>query len=213
MKLATLTQLGFVVLAILAVVSFGGAAEDGEKRRVCTPLCGMKPSYAGFNRTAPDFELSALGGKKVRLSSLRGKVVIINFWTKTCKPCMEEMPALARLAKLLSNRTDIVLVTVSTDESLEDARATLAGVLSEKPSFEVLVDPDAEVVSKKYGTKLYPETWFIDPSGVIRARFDGPREWDSPLVVNFAESLLVPGACEIEYAAGKSQGPQFLCEQ
>lgn len=213
MKLATLAQIGFVALASVALFSFASAAQDGEGRRVCTPLCAMKPNYAGLNRTAPDFELAALGSTKLRLASLRGKVVILNFWTKTCKPCMEEMPALARLAKLLSGRKDIVLVTVNTDESLADAEATLRGVLNEKPGFEVLNDPESDVVLAKFGTKLYPETWFIDPAGVIRARFDGPREWDSPLVVNFAESLALPGACPLEFALGAPKGPTWLCDR
>ncbi|MDX2050812.1 MAG: TlpA disulfide reductase family protein [Polyangiaceae bacterium] len=213
MKLATLVQVGFLGLAVVAVYSFGAAAQDGEQRRVCTPLCAMKPSYAGLNRTAPDFELPALGGKRVKLSSYRGRVVILNFWTKNCKPCMEEMPALARLAKSVSGRKDLALVTVSTDESLADAEATLKSVLGEKPGFEVLIDPESAVVREKYGTKLYPETWFIDTNGVIRARFDGPREWDSPLVVNFAESLTLPGVCGIEYVSGKPVGPSWLCEQ
>jgi len=213
MKRVALAQIGFLVLAVAAVFSFGAAAQDGEARRVCTPLCALKPSYAGLNRTAPDFELNALGGKRVKLSSYRGRVVILNFWTKTCKPCMEEMPALARLAKSLSGRKDLALITISTDESLEDAKATLNAVLGENPSFEVLLDPEGEVVREKYGTKLYPETWFIDTEGVIRARFDGPREWDSPLVVNFAESLVLPGVCGIEYDAGKSHGPTWFCDQ
>jgi len=53
----------------------------------------------------------------------------------------------------------------------------------------VLLDPDAEIVTEKFGTKLFPETWFIDADGVIRARFDGERDWASPLVIDLAEGL------------------------
>jgi peroxiredoxin len=202
----------FVLIAALAVVAFAATARDGEQRRVCTPLCAMGPNYSGVNRLAPDFELPSTRGTKLKLSDYRGKVVILNFWTKTCKPCLEEMPALARLAKLLKGREKVVLLTISTDESVEDARATLASVLSEEPAFEVLVDAESQVVGGKFGTKLYPETWFIDPKGIIRARFDGPRQWDSSLVVSLAESLLLPGSCPIEYSDKGPSGPLELCE-
>src|SRR5690606_34830923 len=94
-----IAQLGFIVLASLGVYGFVAAASDGESRRACAALCALRPNYAGNNRLAPDFELPELKGGKVRLSSFRGKTVIVNFWTKTCQPCLEEMPSLANLAK------------------------------------------------------------------------------------------------------------------
>jgi thiol-disulfide isomerase/thioredoxin len=103
-KSAQIAQLVFIVLAAIGVYSFVAAARDGETRRVCTPLCAMRPNYANVNRLAPDFELGNLKGQRVRLSSYRGRVVILNFWTKTCKPCLEEMPSLSDLGKALMHR-------------------------------------------------------------------------------------------------------------
>jgi hypothetical protein len=75
------------------------------------------------------------------------------------------------------------------------------------------MDPDAKVVTGKYGTKLYPETWFVDAGGVIRARFDGPRDWASALTVDFAETLRTPVSCAIEFERGRPNGPlSGLCE-
>ena len=58
-----------------------------------------------------------------------------------------------------------------------------------------------EIVAGKFGSKLYPETWFIDAKGVIRARIDGPRDWLelAPLAIDFAKTLLSPLACEVEF--------------
>lgn len=211
MKLAQAAQLIVVALAALAVYSFGRTVRDAEARRLCTPLCAMQPNYAGIDRLAPDFDLPAIDGSRTRLSDLRGKVVILNFWTKTCRPCLEEMDELANLGAVLRGRKDIVLVTVSTDESVEDARATLTSVLGKDAPFAVLLDPDAEVVSGKYGTKLFPETWFIDPQGVIRARVDGARNqgqlsWDAAITLDFAESLLDPAKCPIMFSRGTARG-------
>ena len=80
------------------------------------------------------------------------------------------------------------------------------------PPFEVLIDAESSVVRDKYGTKLFPETWFIDPQGVIRARFDGGRSWASPLTIDLAESLNNPLQCTVTFEAGKAHGPMAsLC--
>lgn len=204
-----LAQLGFIVLATLAVYMFVATALDGETRRVCSALCALEPHYADNNRIAPDFELPALSGGKKRLSDYRGKVVILNFWTKTCRPCLEEMPSLADLAKALTKHENVQLLTISTDESFEDARTTLRSVLAGgDPPFEVLLDPDGEVVTDRYGTKLFPETWFIDPKGVIRARFDGARDWAGALPVDLAEVLLGRSTCPLKFRKRQPLGPE-----
>jgi peroxiredoxin len=211
MRPAQLAQLAVVAIAAVAVYSFGRTVRDAEARRVCTPLCAIQPNYAGVNRTAPDFELPTIAGGKAQLSSYRGKVVILNFWTKTCRPCLDEMDELAELAVLLRPHKDIALVTVSTDESVEDARGTVQSVLGTADAFPVLVDPGGEIVTGKYGTKLFPETWFVDRDGVIRARIDGGRSegnlsWNSAVTLDFAESLLDRNKCPIAFARGAPRG-------
>ncbi len=201
-------QFVVIVLAFFGVYGFISTAKDGETRRACTALCALHPDYAGRNRTAPDFELPALDGRPVRLSSFRGKTVILHFWTKTCRPCLEELPHIASLAKALKPHGDIALVTVTTDDSADDARGTLTSVIGSTDDFTVLIDPDGDkVVNGKYGTKLFPETWFIDARGVIRARFDGPRDWEGALPIDLAQGLSAPIPCEVAYAGGHATGP------
>jgi thiol-disulfide isomerase/thioredoxin len=213
MAFAKAVELVFIGCAALGVYGFVTAAKDGETRRSCTSLCGMRPEYAARNRLAPDFELPSINGGKVRLSSYRGKAVILNFWTKTCRPCLEEMPSIADLAKALKAHPGVALVTVTTDENAADARDTLKSVLGGgDPPFEVLIDSESSVVRDKYGTKLFPETWFIDQQGVIRARFDGGRGWANPLTIDLAESLNNPVQCQVTFESGKPRGPMAnLC--
>jgi peroxiredoxin len=195
-------------LAVLGTYGFVLTARDGETRRACTALCALKPDYAGRNRSAPDFELPSIDGGRVRLSSFRGKTVVLHFWTKTCRPCLEELPHIAQFAKIIKPYAgDVELITITTDESAEDARATLKSVVGDAPGFTVLIDPDGDkVVNGKYGTKLFPETWFIDKNGVIRARFDGPRDWEGPLPLDLAKGLAAPIPCEVTYAGGRATG-------
>lgn len=207
LKPANLVQLGFIAVAAVAVFGFVRAAQNDQRRNSCSALCALSPAYAGKNRLAPDFELTDMEGRKVRLSSYRGKTVIVNFWTKTCKPCLEEMPALAELAKVARGRKDLVVLTVSTDAGPDDVRDTLKVVLQgADPPFPVLFDPESDIVGGKYGTKLFPETWFIDPKGVIRARFDGARDWTDALALEIAEMVSRPMGCPVEFARGTPKG-------
>jgi hypothetical protein len=83
-------------------------------------------------------------------------------------------------------------------------------VLNETPAFVTLVDPESQVVGGKFGTTLYPETWFIDPNGVIRARVDGPRDWQSlaALTVDLARTISEPLSCEVEFIDRRPSGNQ-----
>lgn len=213
MKSTQIAQMAFAAAAAVAVFAFVRTAFDAEARRVCSPLCALHPDYADNNRIAPDFELRKLTGGVGRLSDYRGQVVVLNFWSKTCRPCLDEMPSLARFARALASHRGMKLVTVSTDDSIDEVRSTIHSVLGGAPPFEVFVDPDAQVVAGKYGTKLYPETWFIDPNGIIRARVDGARDWSVPLPLTYAQSLRIPMTCGVRMVRGEPEGEWArICE-
>jgi peroxiredoxin len=213
LPLGPIAHLAFVIVAAVGVYSFVSVAKEGELRRRCTPTCVLRPNYAGFEKKAPSFTLKDTRGHDVSLDSYRGKVVVLNFWTKTCGPCMEEMPEIADLSRILKPMNDVAVVTVSTDETAQDATDTLRAVLKEEPPFPVLMDPNLDVVREKFGTSLYPETWIIDKSGVIRARFDGAREWSSATVVELVNQIRGGGYCPAQARDGKFVGDSVrLCE-
>ncbi len=208
-----IAQVGFIAVAALGVYAFVGAAQRDTRRAGCSALCRLGPAYAGGNRRAPDFELPDMNGQRVRLSSFRGKVVVLNFWTKTCGPCLEEMPSVAELATVALNRSDFVVLTVTTDDGPDAVRDTLKVALKSDPPFPVLFDPELTVVGNRYGTHLFPETWIIDPDGVIRARFDGAKDWSTSLAMELIEKVGRPGACPVEFFKGKPRGDLAgLCE-
>ena len=144
------------------------------------------PHYVGNNKTAPDFSLIDEHGKKVSLSDLRGSKVVLNFWTRTCKPCLEEMPSLERLARQVQQNGDNVkVVLVSTDNGMD----AVVDVLAPKRYATYLFDPTSSIVRDKFGTKYFPETWIIDEQGVIRMRYDGAVDWSDPLAYDVIKSL------------------------
>ncbi len=196
--IALFAQLGFVLVAALFAYGFVSVSKEGETRRVCGAACFLHPDYMAADRRAPPFALKDMHGSTVTLVSLRGKVVVLNFWTKTCGPCLEEMPGLAELTTILRDRTDVAVVTVSVDEGPDDVKPTLQTVMRGEPPFVVLFDPDSSTVRGKFGTRLFPETWFIDKDGIIRARFDGAREWANPLVVDYVDALRRGDYCSVK---------------
>ncbi|HUH37656.1 MAG TPA: TlpA disulfide reductase family protein [Spongiibacteraceae bacterium] len=112
---------------------------------------------------APDFTLKSNSGKNLRLSELRGQVVMINFWASWCGPCRQEMPILDALHKRYAKAGFSVLgVNVEQDSGLADQ------LLKDIPvSFPVLYDPDS-VVSKLYDVDAMPSTVMVDRDGRMR---------------------------------------------
>ena len=184
-SLRTVALLAFAAGASVLVYLWAQAAADGQRRSVETALEALRPNYEGNDRTAPDFTLRDRHGKAVKLSRYRGKVVVLNFWTITCGPCVEEMPTLEELQRIVEHEDDVVLLTVTVDDSWNAVRRLFPG----GTKMTVLFDEERRVVKDRYGTELFPETWIIDRDGVIRARFDGPREWSSGVAVDYIRSL------------------------
>jgi peroxiredoxin len=209
-----LAQVAFVVVAALFVYGFVAVTKEGETRRLCSAPCYLHPDYMAAERRAPSFTLKDLKGNTVTLESLRGKVVVLNFWTKTCGPCLEEMPDFAEFAQILKDRPDVAVVAISADEGPDDVKPTLQTVLKGEPPFPVLFDPDQGTIRQKFGTHLFPETWFIDKSGVIRARFDGAREWTNPLFVNYVDALRAGEYCPVKIDGKSLSGKAGrICEE
>jgi peroxiredoxin len=135
---------------------------------------------------APGFSLPVLGGQsELSLGSLRGKVVLLNFWATWCKPCEDEMPAMENLYRTLGSG-DFVLLAVSVDE---DRGAVEEFVRRLGLSFPILLDPQKRTADA-YQSYRFPESYLIDREGILVARYIGPREWDAPAYLDRIQRLL-----------------------
>jgi cytochrome c biogenesis protein CcmG/thiol:disulfide interchange protein DsbE len=138
---------------------------------------------------APDFAVPDLSGQAVRLSALRGKVVLVSLWTTWCPPCREEMPSMEKLWLQLKDR-GFVLLAVSQDEG---GKALVEPFVQQlQLTFPVLVDPEHQV-GDKYQVWGYPESFLIDREGRVVERIIGPRDWLAPAQVAAIEKLLDAG--------------------
>jgi thiol-disulfide isomerase/thioredoxin len=102
----------------------------------------------------------------VRLSSFRGKTVILNFWTKTCQTLPRGDAAVAELAKV-ARRSDFVVVTVTTDENVTDVGHAQGRARRGRGALLGLLDPESKVVGEVRHEAL-PGDRIVDPKGIIR---------------------------------------------
>jgi cytochrome c biogenesis protein CcmG, thiol:disulfide interchange protein DsbE len=142
---------------------------------------GSRPPRIGS--AAPDFTVQD-SDRKVTLSELRGKIVILNFWATWCPPCIEELPSLIQLNQKIKDK-GIIILGVSIDV---DADAYHKFLQDRKIEFLTVRDGDQKS-SNLYGTFKYPETYIIDRNGVVRRKFIGAVDWTSPEIMDFLTKL------------------------
>jgi len=122
---------------------------------------------------APNFARTAPGGSVTRLSDLRGRVVVVNFWATWCVPCRQEMPALDRVAR---SQPDVAVVEVDLQESGDKVRSFLSQLALDR--LIPVLDTDG-ATTRRFGVLSLPSTFFIDREGVIRhVELGGPLSDD-----------------------------------
>jgi len=164
--------LSFVVALTSAC---GGAQKNPEVPAADGPQGGAGAEAIGS--PAPDLSIQTLNGKgNVSLASLRGKVVVVDFWATWCAPCKEAFPKLEQLSK--QNSGSVVVVGVAADDAkdgvLEFARAQGA-------TFPVGWD-DGHVLAKRWNVKKMPTTFIVDASGTVRFVHEGYHDDEGELI-------------------------------
>jgi peroxiredoxin len=118
---------------------------------------------------APDFELTSLDGKRVKLSDFRGKAVLLNFWATWCSPCKVEMPWFVDLQKKYGN-DGLVILGIAMDDTDTPKIAQFASEMG--VNYPVLLGTDK--VSEQYGNVDYlPTSFYIDREGRIVGKGTG----------------------------------------
>jgi peroxiredoxin len=180
-KLSTLrfarTLAGTAALALsLALTSCGGTSTGGAEA----------PASGGGS--APDFSLPSVEGGTVRLSDYAGKVVLINFWSTTCDPCMVEMPHLVEMYKKNKERGLVVLaVSLDGPESLGDVKRV---VHDKEMIFPVLLDQETTVVARYNPKRDMPFSVVIDKGGNIVHKRAGYTVGDEKVLTAEVEKAL-----------------------
>ncbi len=167
----------WVLLALsLVTIALGIWLLLSQRREVAEQ---SRPALTGASLSrASDFALKTADGSTVSLSSLRGKVVLLNFWATWCPPCRAEMPDLDALHRQYGADHDFVVLGVN---NMEDAAGVAAFAQGQRISFPLLLDADGRVAEKLFGVRYLPTSMIIDREGNIRDTWQGQISRDAML--------------------------------
>jgi peroxiredoxin len=129
-------------------------------------LPGVRIRKEWLGHLAPDFKLPDLNGNSVTLNSMRGKIVLLDFWSISCGPCIREMPSIKAIGE--AHKSDLIVWGVSFDQPDRDTKWLLRHQLT----MPTLSDADF-VVSDLYKVSGIPAVVLIGMDGKVRNYWEG----------------------------------------
>lgn len=180
-----------LALPVAAVLVFAAAAgflalrsRDDQPSASGSALGLLGAQQLRLNEPAPDFRLASVRDENeaLRLSDLRGKAVVVNFYASWCGPCRTELPAFEAVSREMAS--DVAFIAINVSESRQDALGILqsAGV-----TFPAVLDSDGSV-AERYGLRGMPSTFLLDRDGVVR-KF-GPGAVDAETLRTELQAIL-----------------------
>ncbi len=152
--------IGFAIIVPILVILFVNLGRD--PRKVESPLVG---------RQMIDFRLREVGTtRSLDLASFKGKPIVVNFWATWCVPCYTEHKILARVSQMTGSEVQFVGVV------FDDEEAKILQFLQENGHAYPALEDEGGKVAIAYGVYGVPETFFIDRTGKIVAKHEGPLD-------------------------------------
>ena len=122
-------------------------------------------------KRAPNLELKTLAGEKIKLSDLRGSIVVLNFWATWCGPCQEELPLLSRLTQEYAGKK-VKFVAISADDAKDHAKVDKF-VTQHSLAMDIWTGGDLDMLEHVGLGNVLPGTMIIDEQGEVVARVMG----------------------------------------
>ncbi len=181
------TFIAILLVGTLVVLMVKSNMEETKPKETTNQLVEDETVGIEQGDTPPDFELTTLDGDVVRLSALKGKKVILNFWASWCGPCKAEMPHMQKYYEKNkdSANVEIVAVNMSTQE-----RKGIEGIVDFVDeyglTFPIPLDTEGFVIDT-YQVISIPTTYMIATDGTISMKIVGPM--DENMLGEFVEGL------------------------
>lgn len=173
------------VLALIITLLFAGSP-TASGLDVPPALSGMQ--VFASPPEIPEITFFTDDGTKTSIAAFAGKTVILNLWATWCSYCVEEMPALDKLAKTIDGR--YVVLLVSQDKGgLAVAQPFLQSL--SVASLKTYLDPQNNLM-RTFGVAALPTTLIISPNGKLIGRLNGVAEWDHPDALRYLQTLGKP---------------------
>ncbi len=122
---------------------------------------------------APEFRVLDKDGTETRLSQLKGKTIFVHYWASWCKECREEMPGIQALYERKKADQSFVFISVI---YREDPKVSKQWLIDNGFDIPIYVDPKGEA-ARTYGLTGVPETFIVEPNGILKIRILGPTDW------------------------------------
>jgi peroxiredoxin len=170
-EIALFRPLQSVAAAMTPVAPAPAAAPSAAVTSVPAPSPAVAQATAAAQpqAQAPDFSLAGLDNRVVRLSDLRGRPVLLNFWATWCPPCRTELPALQAAFQHYRGQVDFLAVDVKESAETVGQFVREAGVV-----LPVLLDPNGDVSGGLYRVQGIPTSLIVGVDGSVVARHVGP---------------------------------------
>jgi thiol-disulfide isomerase/thioredoxin len=155
----------------LLLLAFLGFINPYISEHAPTPL--RPPVITSLSLKAPAFEFRGLDGIVHRLSDLKGKVVLIDFWGTWCPGCVEEMPTLQHLYEKYRSNPKVAFVIVSQNDTADKVKAFVQKNKLTVPIYYI----GTEKPPKALSPGAWPATYFVSQDGILRGVHLGGADW------------------------------------
>ena len=135
--------------------------------------------------TTPDFSLIDSNGKNISISSLRGKVVFINFWATWCQPCVQEMPSINELKASSKDNDEIVFLTIDVDADLPKSKAYM-----DSKHFTLPVYAATTAIPRVFYYHSIPTSTILAKNGDMVWHVEGGKDYTSPEIRKMLTDLI-----------------------
>jgi thiol-disulfide isomerase/thioredoxin len=170
--------------AIIAVLFIPAAKSFLIRGLMGVGLFQPKTEQTASPLQAKDVTFRDSAGRTISLSSLKGKVVFINFWATWCPPCLAELPSINTLYKKVSNNSNIVFLMVDADNQLSKSIPFIEDHGYNLPVFETVTDIPSEMLSGSI-----PTTLVIDKQGHMVFKHEGVADYSSDKFIEYLQKL------------------------
>jgi thiol-disulfide isomerase/thioredoxin len=140
---------------------------------------------------APEFSFNTLDDKPVSSQTLKGKIIILNFWASWCTPCIAEFPDLLKLAAAFPQ--DVIFLGLSVDEDINNARTFIKTKIppGDLTTNTILGhDADKTIAQDLFQTTMYPETYILSADYKIIHHVIGVIDWNTPEIHALINGLI-----------------------
>ncbi|MBS0462121.1 MAG: TlpA family protein disulfide reductase [Proteobacteria bacterium] len=152
----------------------GSATATAPSRTASAQHCLIQPSDGrttpSSDQPRPTLKVTTFDCGSFDLAQQRGRWVLVNFWATWCGPCLEEMPALSRLAQ---SRKDVVVIGLDSEDGI-DAPTLAAFIKQHAPAYPIAVVDPYHPPADFESPRALPTSYLIGPDGVVVQKFLGP---------------------------------------